>query len=126
MLIGLGYAMFGAIVWPVVAYLVPKSQLGSGMGILTCIQNTGLALAPLAVTSIKSSYESNQAVIVFFLVVALLGFCCTLWMKRLDSRREVSLDSSDQTAIINCLHKEQYIRLSANHSYEKHSDDDLA
>jgi len=36
-MIGFGYALFGAIVWPVVAYLVPNHLLGSGMGILTSV-----------------------------------------------------------------------------------------
>jgi len=36
-LIGMSYALFGAVVWPAVAYLVPRSQLGTGMGILTSL-----------------------------------------------------------------------------------------
>jgi MFS family permease len=55
-LIGFGYALFGAIVWPIVAYLVPRHLLGTGMGILTSIQNLGLAFAPLIVTYIKTKF----------------------------------------------------------------------
>ena len=36
-MLGVGYAIFGAIIWPTISYIVPDHQLGIAFGVLTSI-----------------------------------------------------------------------------------------
>lgn len=120
-MIGFSYALFGAVVWPVVAYLVPRNQLGTGMGILTSLQNFGLGIAPLMVTYVKSQYGTNHSIIIFFLIVSLFSVLFSSYVHYLDTKREVSLNDSSQEKIIECLEKQCRLMKtpiqSASHSF---------
>jgi len=42
-LMGISFSLIPAVMWPSVAYLVHQSKLGTGLGVMTMIQNVGLA-----------------------------------------------------------------------------------
>lgn len=42
-LMGIAFSLIPAVMWPSVAYLVPQSKLGTAYGLMTMIQNIGLA-----------------------------------------------------------------------------------
>ena len=42
-MMGLAYALITAVMWPSVTYLVPEGKLGTAYGLMTLIQNVGLA-----------------------------------------------------------------------------------
>lgn len=72
---GMAYSMFAAALWPSVPYLVPKESIGMAYGVVTAIQNAGLAGIPLVVATV---YESSDElyipnVEVLFLSFAALG-----------------------------------------------------
>jgi len=43
-MLGIAFSMIPAVMWPSVAYLVPDAKLGTAYGLMTMIQNIGLAL----------------------------------------------------------------------------------
>lgn len=42
-MMGIAFSLIPAVMWPSVAYLVEQSKLGTGLGLMTMIQNIGLA-----------------------------------------------------------------------------------
>jgi len=42
-LMGIAFSLIPAVMWPSVAYLVPEEKLGTAYGLMTLIQNVGLA-----------------------------------------------------------------------------------
>jgi MFS family permease len=42
-MMGVGFSLIPAVMWPAVAYLVDQSRLGTAYGLMTMIQNIGLA-----------------------------------------------------------------------------------
>lgn len=54
-IIGISYSIYAAVVWPSVAFVVEEHQLGTAYGLITAVQNAGLAVAPLLVGQIQDS-----------------------------------------------------------------------
>jgi hypothetical protein len=44
--------MFAAALWPSVPYLVPEKSVGIAYGVVTAVQNAGLAGIPLIVSAV--------------------------------------------------------------------------
>ncbi len=42
-MLGFAFTLVPAIIWPSVAYIVPRSTLGTALGLMTMIQNMGMA-----------------------------------------------------------------------------------
>jgi MFS family permease len=42
-MMGVAFALIPAVMWPSVAYIVPQEKLGTAYGLMTMIQNIGLA-----------------------------------------------------------------------------------
>jgi len=36
-LLGLAYAIFGSVLWPTIAYIVPEDKIGIGYGIINAV-----------------------------------------------------------------------------------------
>ena len=45
-LVGIGFSIYAAALWPSIAYVVDAKTVGSAYGICTALQNAGLATAP--------------------------------------------------------------------------------
>jgi len=45
--------MFAASIWPLLPFVIKENQLGTGYGLMTSIQNAGLALFPQAIGIIQ-------------------------------------------------------------------------
>jgi len=70
---GLCYCMYCGAMWPSAALLVdPNDQIGTGLGLITAIQNCGLTIFPLMVGYLKQQY-SYKAVEVLFILLGLIG-----------------------------------------------------
>lgn len=52
---GVAYSMFAAALWPSVPYLVPEKSVGIAYGVVTSVQNVGLAGIPLLVSVVYSA-----------------------------------------------------------------------
>jgi MFS family permease len=82
---GTAYSLFAAVMWPSVPLTVSKQYTGTAFGVITSIQNMGLALFPLIIASIyntSGSYIPN--VEIFFSTCAAVGVMVGLLMIRVD------------------------------------------
>ena len=52
---GLAYSAFAAALWPSVPYVVDDKYVGTAYGVITAVQNLGLATIPLAAAGIYKS-----------------------------------------------------------------------
>ena len=55
-MLGVGYAFLFSSLWPAVPYIIPKNLVGVAYGVMTAIQNTGLAIVPLIAGAILDIY----------------------------------------------------------------------
>lgn len=59
--IGVAYSICAASLWPCVPLIVQQHQLGTAYGLMTSLQNSGLALAPFVVGLLNSAGGSSDA-----------------------------------------------------------------
>mmetsp|Transcript_26949 Transcript_26949/g.93536 ORF Transcript_26949/g.93536 Transcript_26949/m.93536 type:complete len:552 (-) Transcript_26949:41-1696(-) len=91
---GVAYSIFAAALWPSVPYLVKPHQTGSAYGVMTALQNGGLALFPLLVAAINSYYNSWVEVEYMFCLLAGLGAISGLVLNCVDARNNGLLNKS--------------------------------
>ncbi len=58
---GLAYSIFAAALWPSVPFVVNERYVGTAYGLLTAVQNGGMALFPVIVGQILSECNNNPA-----------------------------------------------------------------
>ena len=74
--------------WPAIAYVVPEEKLGMAYGVVTAVQNLGLALIPIATGAIitdNPSQETFHEVELFFCVVGIVGVALGIWLNVVDT-----------------------------------------
>lgn len=82
---GVAYSAFAAVIWPSVPLVVEKRLTGLGYGVITAIQNMGLAGFPLVVATIYSiDGEYIPKVEFFFVGLASLGVLVGLYLNYYD------------------------------------------
>ena len=91
---GLAYAGFAAELWPSVPLVVQEHLVGLAFGLVTSVQNCGLALFPVIISAI---YEGNNdayipSVEYFFIALAVVGFLIGLYLNFYDYVREFKLN----------------------------------
>lgn len=62
-IMGAGYSVCAAALWPTVALVMPSHQLGTAYGLMTAMQNLGLAVAPLAIGAVFKASHSNYLLV---------------------------------------------------------------
>jgi MFS family permease len=72
-LIGIGYSLYSAAVWPAVPDVVPDARKGVAFGVVTAVQNGGLALFPVLVAAMRAHTHSYEPIEIFFALLAGLG-----------------------------------------------------
>ena len=53
--LGFAYALGAASMWPLLSQIVPANMVSTGYGTMTAVQNLGLAVFPLIISSIQQS-----------------------------------------------------------------------
>lgn len=73
-LIGVSYSIFASVIWPSIAIIVnDKTILGFSYGIATSIQNFGLAINPIIVAAIFSSFRTYNACLIYFEILGIVA-----------------------------------------------------
>jgi nitrate/nitrite transporter NarK len=85
-IIGLSYAVYAAAIWPSVPFVVEEHQLGTAYGVVTAVQNGGLAAFPIVVGAIKDAAGSYKYVSLFFASVGAAGVLVGLFLNVIDRR----------------------------------------
>ena len=86
---GVAYSLYASVLWPSVPLTVPRRLTGTAFGVITSLQNVGLALFPLAVAGIYKAGGGRYVpgVELFFASCAAVGVALGVAMNRLDMRR---------------------------------------
>jgi len=92
---GIAYSLYAAVLWPSVPLTVPKQFTGTAFGVITSIQNIGLAMFPLMIAGIYNA--SGQRYIpnveFFFMSCAAAGVVVGVCMNKSDGRYGNKLNS---------------------------------
>jgi len=85
---GISYSCFAAVLWPSVPYSVPEKSVGTAYGLITAIQNSGLAMFPLIIAMIYKHSDSHYIpwVEIFFVCCACGGVLVGIMLNVVDAR----------------------------------------
>jgi Na+/melibiose symporter-like transporter len=74
-LLGVGYSLVPAAMWPAVTKIIPESKLGTAYSLIFWIQNIGLMLIPVIIGKILKTVESSLTGVIFaeLVFIALAG-----------------------------------------------------
>jgi MFS family permease len=94
-LLGISFSFLPAVLWPTVVRYSPPDHLGTAYGLMTSLQNLGLAAANLAAGRINDASGASAAnprgyepMLWFFGLLSLVALLCTVllwWRERTDS-----------------------------------------
>lgn len=70
---GIAYAIYAAALWPSIPIVVKDEHTGTGYGLVTAIQNIGLALFPLIIASLRSHSGNYRGVESMMVMLAAMG-----------------------------------------------------
>jgi len=92
---GISYSCFAAVLWPSVPYSVPEKSIGTAYGLITAIQNSGLALFPIIISVIYNSDDSHYIpnVEYFFVACACCGVVVGIFLNIIDANTGSKLNS---------------------------------
>ncbi len=84
--IGLAFSLVPAAMWPAIPLIVPKERIGTAYGLMTMIQNLGLATFPWVIGMLRDASQSYTSSMIVFACLGLVGFAFALLLKRADAR----------------------------------------
>jgi predicted MFS family arabinose efflux permease len=99
-LLGVGYSLVPAAMWPAVTKIIPESKLGTAYSLIFWIQNIGLMLTPVVIGRILKNAESQTAVIyaemVFIALAVIAIFISFVLKKSSQAHPELKLDEPNK------------------------------
>ena len=94
---GITYSVCAASLWPMVALIVSIENLGSAYGLMTALQNLGLAVAPLSIAPIlgkTATVEQYKTLEIVFVTIAAVSVLSSIVLFVLDRTCYESILSS--------------------------------
>lgn len=91
--LGAAFVLVPAAMWPSVPLIVRKEAVGSAFGIITFIQNIGLALFPYLNGLLRDTTQTYTASMLMFASLGVFGLIFAFLLKRSDSREGGVLES---------------------------------
>ncbi len=85
-LLGAAFVLVPAAMWPAVPLIVDKARVGTAFGLMTTIQNVGLALFPWLNGKLRVMTHSYESSMVMFASLGAAGFVFALLLLRADAR----------------------------------------
>ncbi len=93
--LGAAFVLVPAAMWPAVALIVRKERVGTAYGLMTMIQNIGLALFPLLNGLLRDFTHTYTSSMLMFASLGLFGLVFALLLKRADRREGGGLERVD-------------------------------
>ena len=84
--LGAAFVLVPAALWPSIPMIVRKERVGTAFGLMTAIQNVGLALFPFLNGLLRDATKSYTASMVMFASLGLFGLLFAVLLKRADAR----------------------------------------
>ena len=91
-MLGAAFVLVPAAMWPSVPLIVPEELTGSAFGLITMIQNIGLALFPWLNGKLRDVTHTYTASMLMFATLGLVGLVFAVLLKRADSREGGALE----------------------------------
>jgi MFS family permease len=91
-LLGAAFVLVPAAMWPSVPLIVEKKIVGTAFGLMTMIQNAGLALFPYLNGKLRVATHNYEASMVMFASLGACGFVFALLLLRADRREGGALE----------------------------------
>ena len=92
--LGAAFVLVPACVWPSVPLIVDPQRVGTAFGVMTAIQNIGLATFPLANGALRDATHGYTASQVMFAALGTCGLIFSLLLLRADRREGGHLESA--------------------------------
>ena len=96
MVLGAAFVMVPAAMWPSIPLIVEKNRVGTAFGLMTMIQNFGLALFPWLNGLLRDMTQTYTASMVMFSMLGLVGLTFSILLLRADKREGRRLESVDR------------------------------
>jgi nitrate/nitrite transporter NarK len=84
--LGLSFSLVPAALWPSVPLMVKDNQLGTAYGVISMVQNIGLALFPFLAGRIRDITGSYKPTMIMFSSLGVLGVIFAVWLKILERK----------------------------------------
>jgi MFS-type transporter involved in bile tolerance (Atg22 family) len=84
--LGAAFVMVPAAMWPSVPLIVEKNRVGTAFGLMTMVQNIGLALFPWLNGLLRDVTKEYTASMVMFSMLGIVGFVFAVLLIRADRR----------------------------------------
>ena len=84
--LGAAFVLVPAAMWPSVPLIVPEERVGTAFGLMTTIQNIGLALFPLLNGLLRDWTRTYTSSMIMFASLGLFGLVFAVLLKRADAR----------------------------------------
>ncbi|MDR2359554.1 MAG: MFS transporter [Prevotellaceae bacterium] len=100
-LLGVGYSLVPAAMWPSVTKIVPESKLGTAYSLIFWIQNIGLMSVPVVIGKIFKSVDTPAAAVPYaemvFITLACIAIIISLILKKSSQKHpELQLDAPNK------------------------------
>ena len=95
MTLGAAFVLVPAAMWPSVPLIVRKERVGTAFGLMTAIQNIGLALFPLLNGLLRDITQTYASSMVMFASLGLFGLVFAVLLKRADAREGGGLEKRE-------------------------------
>jgi MFS-type transporter involved in bile tolerance (Atg22 family) len=96
-LLGAAFVLVPAAMWPAVPLIVDEKHVGTAYGLMTMVQNCGLALFPWLNGRLRVATEGYQASMMMFAALGALGLLFALLLKASDTRAGRTLERGKPT-----------------------------
>ena len=96
--LGAAFVLVPAAMWPSVPLIVKEERVGTAFGLMTAIQNIGLALFPFLNGILRDTTKSYTASLLMFASLGFLGFLFAMLLKRSDAKEGGALELSRKTS----------------------------
>jgi len=91
-ILGAAFVLVPAAMWPSVPLIVKKEQVGTAFGLITFIQNIGLALFPYLNGKLRDVTHNYTASMLMFASLGIFGLIFAFLLKKADSRESGVLE----------------------------------
>lgn len=97
--LGFAFVLVPAALWPSIPLIVQKDRVGTAFGLMTAIQNIGMALFPLLSGLLRDKTSSYTAGQFMFAALGVVGLLFALLLRRADRREGGSLERPQAKAV---------------------------
>ncbi len=84
--IGLAFSLVPAAMWPSIPLIVAKERVGTAYGLMTMVQNLGLATFPWIIGAIRDAAHDYTICMYVFASLGIFGFVFAILLKRADAK----------------------------------------